>query len=80
MDSVLPSPVLNISGFYFASKSNLFGYDWVDPRSAELNHPFQDPSNATLASSNQTYSLVDVETNGRCQPIQDVGHCPVKEY
>lgn len=77
MNYTLPSPALNISAYYFERNSEFSGYDWVDPRSEKP--PFQDPSNITLAFSNQTYSLNYIQSNGRCQAVQDVGICPAKE-
>ncbi|KAI1380584.1 hypothetical protein F4677DRAFT_403956 [Hypoxylon crocopeplum] len=71
MNNTLPSPVLNISAFYFTPDSKLFGHDWVDPRATRQKMPFQDPSNITLASSNQTYPLTYIQSNGQCQPVED---------
>ncbi|KAI1455161.1 hypothetical protein F4805DRAFT_437039 [Annulohypoxylon moriforme] len=71
LNEELPSPILNISAFYFDPDSEFYGSNWTDHQGAGVEYPFRDPSNITLAYSNQTYLLTYVQANGRCQPVQD---------
>ncbi|CAJ2504377.1 Uu.00g117710.m01.CDS01 [Anthostomella pinea] len=70
-DISLPSPTLNISAFYFDPWSELFGWEWSDPRTGEPAQPFANQSSISWTYSNNTYSVDNVQTHGSCQPVQD---------
>ncbi|OTA56503.1 hypothetical protein K449DRAFT_306300, partial [Hypoxylon sp. EC38] len=67
----LDSPVLNISAFYIDPRSGFHGFNWTDPRGAEYEELFTDPSNLCFTYSNQTYPLAYIKEKGACQPVQD---------
>ncbi|KAI1386794.1 uncharacterized protein F4822DRAFT_411246 [Hypoxylon trugodes] len=69
----LPSPILNISAFYIppATRGTFNGADWSDPRNRKQEQPFDDPSKTTFIYNNKTYPLSYVQSNGRCQTVQD---------
>jgi hypothetical protein len=68
----IDGPPLNITAYYFNPSSysvrnnSIFGYNWQDPRTGL--YPFQNQSNMAFQWGYKTYSKVDMERIGRCQP------------
>lgn len=68
--TIVPRPALNISAFYFPNGSQLFGREWVDPRTS--TRPFggeeRDLRLAVPGFSNRTFSVDNMIQHGICHP------------
>ncbi|KAI0514729.1 hypothetical protein F5B22DRAFT_647485 [Xylaria bambusicola] len=73
----LDPPSLNIEAWYISSPYNnqvseLYGWDWNDPRSPNGSvYPFRDTSRLAWEYSNKIYWLKDINKRGSCTPETD---------